>query len=57
MTDDTLPASIADANRPESDGVSSGALWVGLLVGVALLAALCVVLALVGWRVGAAPAA
>ena len=56
MTDDTLPASIADANRPESDGVSSGALWVGLLVGVALLAALCVGLALVGWRVGAAPA-
>ncbi len=56
MTDDAAPATIADANGPENDGGSSVALWAGLLVGVALLAALCVVLALVGWRVGPAPA-
>ena len=56
MTDDLTLASTPDANSPEGDGGTAVALWVGLLVGVALLAALCVVLALVGWRVGAAPA-
>ena len=56
MTDDLTLESAPDANNPEDDGGTAVALWVGLLVGVALLAALCVILAMVGWRVGAVPA-
>lgn len=55
MNDLTEPKS-PPADRPESGATSPVALWVALLVGVALLAALCVGLALVGWRAGIAPA-